>query len=137
MNSQKSLLPCELDRRGLPLVLAALAWAALFLGSVWLLKNVQLPTSARLGLALLPAIPFAVFLVAFINHLRRLDEMQRRIHLEALAIAFPLAVLLLMTLGSLERAGLITVEGRFFRDLWGFLPVLYAIGLAIACRRYR
>jgi hypothetical protein len=66
-----------------------------------------------------------------------LDEMQRRIHLEALVIAFPLAILLLMTLGLLQLAIPLPEEDWSYWHIWAFLPMFYFIGLAFAWRRYR
>ena len=45
--------------------------------------------------ALLPVVPTVLFLWLVVANIRGLDELQRRVHLEALAIAFPLAILLL------------------------------------------
>lgn len=44
------------------------------------------------------------FLVLFIRELRAADKLERRIHGEALAIAYPLVLVLLMTLALMELA---------------------------------
>jgi hypothetical protein len=51
-----------------------------------------------------------------------------------LAVAFPLALLLVFTVGSLERAG---VQIQDSRDLWPLVVVPYPVGLLFAWRRYR
>ncbi|RIK73904.1 hypothetical protein DCC62_16355 [candidate division KSB1 bacterium] len=65
-----------------------------------------------------------------------MDELERRIQLEALVIAFPLAILLIMTLGLLELAVPLSPENWSYRHIWPFLTMFYFIGLAIARKRY-
>lgn len=53
------------------------------------------------------------FLVLFIRELRAADKLERRIHGEALAIAYPLVLILLMTFALMELAvGLKSGTGR-------------------------
>jgi hypothetical protein len=101
-------------------------------------KELQLqPTWLRVAAALLPVVPTALFLWVFIAGIRSMDELQRRVHLEALVIAFPLAVLLLMTLGLLQLAITLPIEDWSYRHVWVYLPMFYFLGLAIAWRRYQ
>jgi hypothetical protein len=79
------------------------------------------------------------FLAAFVHMVRGMDELERRIQLEALAFAYPALLVLLMTLGLLELAGVAASPADWsFRHLWqiGVVLVLYAAGMAIASRRY-
>lgn len=70
--------------------------------------------------------------------MRNLDELQRRIQLEALALAFPVVLLLLMTLGLLQVAGVaISQEDWSYRHIWIIALALYAAGVAFAKRRYQ
>lgn len=108
-----------------------------FAAAVLLIEAGHLPTPARAAAALLPAIAMAAFLWIEISYLRQLDELHRRVQLEALAVAFPLALLLVFTVGSLERAG-VHIEGfERPRDLWPLVIIPYPIGLLFAWRRYR
>ena len=68
--------------------------------------------------------------------IRQLDELERRIHLEALAVAFPLGILLLMTLGLLQRAITLKFEDWSYGHVWPFMFLFYFVGLALARRRY-
>lgn len=95
------------------------------------------PDVGRVAVALVPIIPFGLFLWYFTDSLRRGDELERRIQLEALAIAFPLAVLLLMVLALVELAMPLNPNDWSYRHTWQFLPILWLGGLAIAKRRYR
>ncbi|MEJ7702074.1 MAG: hypothetical protein WKF71_20920 [Pyrinomonadaceae bacterium] len=94
------------------------------------LNEFQLQGWVRVAVALLPILPFVLFLSMVLAEIRSLDELWRRIHLEALAIAFPLAVLLLMILGLMELAtGLsperlelsarLDIPADFLRDWFG------------------
>lgn len=121
-------------------------WSLIGLGALWVfsyfgarvaLDNFQLDTSLRVVVALLPLVPFALFLWIVITGIRSLDELERRVHLEALGFAFPLAILLLMTLGLLQLAIDLPAEDWGYRHVWSYLPLFYFIGLAIAWRRYR
>jgi hypothetical protein len=91
----------------------------------------------RIAVGLVAVAAFGLFIVAEIRVLRQLDEMHRRIQLEALAIAYPAAILLVFTLGVLERAGIVVWGFQRLRDVWPLVALPYMIGLAIATRRYR
>jgi len=87
--------------------------------------------------ALLPVIPTALFLWLIVTSLGSLGELERKVHLEALAIAYPLAILMLVTLGFLQLAIDLSPEDWSYRHVWAFLPALYFLGLTVAWRRYR
>jgi hypothetical protein len=103
----------------------------------WLLDNRPLEEGARIVVALLPIVPFALFLGLMLAGIRQMDELHRRVHLEALAIAYPLAMLLFMLLGLLELVIPLPPEDWSYRHVWQFLPLLYFIGLACTWRRYQ
>lgn len=99
----------------------------------------QLPTDSwlRVGVALAPLLPTIGMLWLSWAAIRGLDELQRRVHLEALAVAFTLAIVMLWTLGLLELAITLDQDNWSYRHVWAFLPMFYFIGLAISWRRYR
>jgi hypothetical protein len=86
--------------------------------------------------ALAPAPLGAAALLTIVRGARELDELEQRIQLEALAIAFVLAVLLLMTLGLMELAVTLNPDDWSYRHVWAMLPMLYFAGLVFARRRY-
>ena len=86
--------------------------------------------------SLLPAAGLLFFLLEEVKAIRSLDELQRQIQLEALAIGFPVAMLLLMTLGFLQRVDLLPHALSTIRDVWFVLPLGYFIGMVFARRRY-
>ncbi len=112
-------------------------FAASYAAAMAALKSFDLPQAGRVAVALSPLPFFAAFLVAEIRLLRRVDELERRIQLEALAVAFPAALTMLMGLALLERAMALSPEDWSYRHTWFFLPLFYFVGLGIARRRYR
>jgi hypothetical protein len=119
--------------------------AALALGILWILsyasarfglKFLDLGTAGKLLLVAVPVIIFAFAIEAVIGAIRTLDELDRRVHLEALAIAFPLSMLLLMALGLLELVIDLPPEDWSYRHIWPFLTIFYFVGLAFARKRY-
>lgn len=105
--------------------------------STALLHTLSFPIPVRAGIALLPLLGFGWFLWRYVRHIRRLDELHQRVELEALAIAFPLTIGLLMTLGQMQiarqGAGWFPLTNWF----WTYLVLLYLLGRTIAARRYR
>ena len=131
------LMP-QIARRSLYLGLpVTVFWVLSYLAARLALKELQLDPWLRVTVALLPVVPTALFLWLVVANIRSLDELQRRVHLEALAIAFPLAILLLWTLGLLQLAINLPAEDWSYRHVWVYLPLFYFFGLAIASRRYQ
>jgi hypothetical protein len=122
---------------GRRLIAAAAAWIGVAIAARLGLEVLDPGSPWRLPLALAPLPPFLLVLRAVVVAVRGLDEMGRRMHLEALAIAFPLATVLLMVLGLLELAVVLPEADWSYRHVWYWLPVFYFAGLAIAARRYR
>jgi hypothetical protein len=105
---------------------AAGAFMASYLGAVIAYNTVELSDGARVSLALLPAIAFLLFIVAEVRLIRRCDELQQRIQLEALAVTYPLAIAIVMVFTLLQKSGLREMEPK-----WGYLPITYFFGPAI------
>lgn len=128
---------CIADRCSRERVLyAAILWMFSYFLARFALRDATLADEWRVAAALLPFAPFAWFLWAFVSSIRGLDELERRIQLEALAIAFPLVMLILMTLGLLQLAITLPATDFSFNHVWGWLPLLYFGSLAWTRRRY-
>jgi hypothetical protein len=108
-----------------------------FVASVTLIKTRELSVGLKVLIALIPVPAFAAFIVSEIRMLRRCDELQQRVQLEALAVAYPTAILLVFGFGLLERAGVVVPGFENMRDVWPLTVLPYFIGLWIARRRYR
>ena len=101
-----------------------------------LLRGVYPPGHAiRLLVTSLLVLAFASFVFFYTRTLSRLDEYQRQIHLFALAIGFPLSLVLAWAIGYFRAEGLL--QGRDPRDLPLVLLVPYAVGFAAAWLKYR
>ena len=125
------------SRRETILVVGSIiTWILSYFGARVLLKGFDMGTWLRVAVALFPILPFALLLLLIIRGIRQMDELERRIQLEALAVAFPLTFLLLMTLGLLELAIKLKPEDWSYRHIWPFLFIFYLMGLIIAKRRY-
>lgn len=128
--------PSFASRHRAPFCLAAgLAALVAYFGVRVALESPNVPM--RLPLALLPIPFFILFLVSFIWLVRDLDELERRIQLEAPAFAYPAVPVLLMTLGLLQLAGVSLSPADWrFRHVWQIGVVFYFLGIAAASRRY-
>lgn len=105
-----------------PLFLWAMALLATELAVQWLLEHRTLSPRLRL-LTLLPLLPMTFFVLALVRVIRRMDELQKRICFEAVAIAFVLTLVLNFLFRSLARAGVVAGTwddvGEYMMILWG------------------
>jgi hypothetical protein len=112
-------------------------WIVLYVAATIGLKEYDgLSHGARLFVAFAPTPVFALFVWRFIAEVRRLDELGRRIHLEALALAYSVGMLLLTTLGLVQRAVTLDFQDWSYSHVWTLLAILYTVGLRIARKRY-
>jgi hypothetical protein len=118
-----------------PMVWVA-AWFVAWIGARFVLESDGVPAWARVAAALAPTPVAGAALITIIRGARELDELERRIQLEALATAFILAVLLLMTLGLMELAVTLNRDDWSYRHVWAMLPPFYFAGLVFARKRY-
>ena len=128
----------ELNRRiyGTRLLVRGLLWASVYLLSRGLLELTIPSSAARVAIALLPTPFFIYYLWTWMKGVSEMDELQRRIELEALGFAFPAAVVFLMTIGLLDLAVTLNPDDWSLHHVWLMLPLLYYVGLFRATRRY-
>ena len=99
------------------------------------LERLELATPIRLALAALPVAAYVWCLVSYVGLVRQADELQRRIHFEALAVAFPSTAIALFAAEYLRKAGAIS---QFKPDyILMLMLVFWGIGLLLAVRRYQ
>jgi hypothetical protein len=131
----KSTMPVAVAQRryAIQLALAMIGYALVLIISLKLIPMVT-PGWWQVLIAIAPVMPAAFVLLSIVRLLSRIDEMQRRIHLEAAALAAGIAALLALTCGFLENAGLPRLSG-----FWTFasLAFLWAIFAMVLRRRYR
>ena len=135
MNSKPRISPSAANRRyQVHLIVAMLIYMALVFVSVTLLKTEHAPT-VRTLLALMPALPIVWVMWAVIRYLGEADELQRRVHLEALSIAAGATAFLSLTYGLLED-----LAGFPHFSAWWTFVVIDMIWGATSCilwRRYK
>ncbi len=122
--------------RGERALVAGVLWASTFLLARGLLELSGLPAWARMVIAVTPVVVFLYFLWVWRNLLAAMDELERRIQLDALAVAFPVVVVMLMTLGLMELAVPLDRANWSYRHVWSWLPAVYFAALWWARRRY-
>lgn len=116
-----------------------LVLAATWVGAYFIARGILEGAGAtwlRVLVALLPLPLFAAFLWSYVQLLRSLDELQRKLHLEALAIAFSLGLLLLTTLALMQRAVTLRFEDWSYAHVWVYFPIFYVLSLGFVSRRY-
>lgn len=112
---------------------AMAAYAIVLIVSITLVQNN--PQAAwRVPVAVAPVVPAFFALLAFVRALGRMDELQRRIQLDAIALAFGATAILTFTYGFLQNVGFPAISW-----IW-IVPgmmVLYGLGSAFSAWRYR
>ena len=133
-------MACE-DRPRVPMpwylhpYFAALVSGAAVILSALLLKRLDPQGGLRVAASLMGVPPTAFLVWTFVRWIRGLDELEHRIVFEAVSFAFVSAILGMMALEGLERAGLLT--GVAWETAWEGMVILYAAGYSWARRRYR
>lgn len=113
---------------------AMMIYAVALIVSVFLTKHSPSNAWWRIPLALAPLIPVFFALQAFLRSFSRLDELQRRIQLEAFALSFGVTCVVTWSYGLLEYIGFPDVSWIWIPP---FMIILWRIGVAIASRRYQ
>ena len=100
----------------------------------WLFRRGGLHSPVRPFLAFLPVPLWIFFVVAFVRTVRRMDELQQQVYLQALSFAFGLTLALTLLFAGLERAGIYRVA---WSDVVSSLMFLWVIAYFFASWRYR
>lgn len=118
---------------GIEFAAAMVAYAVVLVVSITLLN--RYPSGAwRIPVALAPMIPASFIPFIVVRQLGRMDELQRRIQLEALGFAFAGTAVLTFAYGFLQNVGFAAASWFF---VWPIMAVLWLMGLAWSTRRYR
>jgi peptidoglycan/LPS O-acetylase OafA/YrhL len=117
-------------------LICGLLWGASFIAARLLLDQPGLDPGVRLVFAFGPTLPFIGFLVGAVGMSREVDELERRVQVEALATAFGLTLLLIATLALAQRAGFAKYEDFSYGHLMPMLFMFYVGSMIFARRRY-
>jgi len=90
--------------------------------------------SWRTAVALIPMIPGIFVAVGIVRALQQLDEMERVILLEGMAISFMATFTLVVSMGLLGSAGVQQLNGSYIAL---FMAVLWLLGKLWGHRRYQ
>ena len=118
----------------LPVFLAFLAYALTLVVSLRLLAGGIDDRAAEIAVSLAPVLPTIAVCLCIVRQIRRMDEMQRALQFEALALSFAATALLTFSYGFLENVGFPKLS--FFVVL-PLMCALWALGVLVAQWRYR
>jgi hypothetical protein len=109
--------------------------SAVDIGAALALKYLELGQGMRIAVALTP-LPGNLALIGLLLHgIRKLDEFQKRLHFEAVVIAFLATGVSVFIYGYLQKAH---VVGPFNTlSIWIFMSFAYAAGYLLSLRHYR
>lgn len=116
-------------------VIAGLVWFATYLAVRYAFEVLQPVPHWDMLLSNVPILAFFWFVWVVQRALRNADELRRRMHLEALGLAFLTTMLVLMTVGLLDGPNESLVLP--LRDLWFVLLPIYVLCFAAVSLRYR
>ncbi|MET0636051.1 MAG: hypothetical protein ABWZ25_08470 [Chitinophagaceae bacterium] len=114
----------------------AVIWLFSYLGSFFALRSLDVPREAGIMLVIVTGLAFAVFIYKYYRNISFMDEVQVRVQIEAVVIAFSLALLLVMILGLLDLVVLLNKENWGYRHITPVFVIFYFIGLFISKRKY-
>ncbi|HPH86423.1 MAG TPA: hypothetical protein PLC48_13225 [Ferruginibacter sp.] len=123
----------QADRKTL---IYSVLWAFVYMGCLIVLKKAELSKSAGILLSFVPTVFFVLFIYHYIRSISTMDEVERRIQLEATVWGFSLGLLLLMTLGLLDLVVVLKKEDWSFINLIPMFFLFYVIGIFISRRKY-
>ena len=117
------------------LIAWALLAAATDIAAALVLARSELEFAERLLAALLP-LPFNVtVIVLLVQRIRQLDEFQRRVHFEAVVVAFITTGLAVLLFGYLQKADIVGPVNVGL--IWVPMTVFYCIGYFVAASHYK
>ncbi|MBK4216577.1 hypothetical protein JJJ17_11625 [Paracoccus caeni] len=123
-----------MTRKSLPFLFAMLAYAVVLVISLRILAGGIADPSLRLIISLAPMLPAIAVCLSVLSVIRGLDEMQRRLQLEAFAFAFAGTALVTFGYGFLENVGLPRLS---MFVVWPLMAALWGCGVALGGLRYR
>lgn len=136
MNSTRADLPVQRKTATWRYVIVPASFVLAYFGARAGIESSAPGSTAALACALFP-LPLVAFLIwSFSRAVRGMDELERRIQLEGLALAFPIALLVVFSAGLLDLAGFHGKGNWDLPRLWPLLLLPYWIGIALARRRY-
>jgi hypothetical protein len=116
-------------------ILLALLAAGLDIVASVILRHSDLGSTARIAVALMPLPGNIALIVLVLRGIRKLDEFQKRIHFEAVTVAFLSTGVAVFVYGYLQDAQ--AVGPLNMGLVWAFMLIFYALGYLIAASHYK
>jgi hypothetical protein len=101
------------------IILSAIFFLVTLFASQWLLDQ-ELEKSYQVLVAIAPSIPGALLVFSIGSAIAQLDELQRRIQLEGIGIAFGASVIIFLSYALLVEVGIPQVN-------WMYIPLLMVL----------
>ncbi len=117
-----------------PWVLWDMAACVAGLAVLWVFHNEKLSSLSRIVLGFLPALLWIACVVALVRKVSTLDEMGRRIHLQAASIAFVATIILNFVSVGLGEAKIYSVNAS---ELGSAGILIWAVTVVFLTRRYQ
>jgi len=116
-----------------PVFLWAVTGAATQIIVDWIFKHPERFHVSR-WLALVPILPMMCFVVAMVRAVRKMDELQRRICFESVAVSFLLTVVLTLVFAGLDSTGIYRAS---YDDVATPMMAFWACAYIFSSWRYR
>ena len=123
------------NRRQMLFFLVVLVLTGIDFGAYWALGRFQLAAAARIAVALTPLPADIAAIILVLRRIRKLDEFQKRVHFEAVTVAFLSTGVAVFVFGYLQKAD--AVGALNMGLVCGFMLLFYAVGYCIAVNHYR
>jgi len=121
---------------GNKIIFYAILWTVMYIGCLLIVKKLEPAKTLGIILSFMPTIAFVLFIYNYIKGVGSMDEVQRRIQLEATVWGFSLGILLLMTLGLLDHVITLKKEDWGYTLLIPYFFAFYFLGIFISRRKY-
>ena len=121
---------------GKKILFYSILWAVVYIGCLLIVKKTDTSRSMGVVISFLPTITFGLFIYNYIKGVGAMDEVQRRIQLEAVVWAFSLGLLLMMTLGLLDFVVTLKKEDWGYTHVIPYFFLFYFFGIFISRRKY-
>jgi len=122
-------------RNWIVFIAVALVASAIDVLASLLLRNSTLGITPRVAIAFMPLPGDIALIILALRAIRRLDDFQKRVHFEAVAVAFLSTGVAVFVYGYLQKAHAVGPLNAAL--VWLFMLVFYAIGYFIAASHYK
>ncbi|MFM2392304.1 MAG: hypothetical protein RLZZ546_281 [Bacteroidota bacterium] len=114
----------------------AIMWSICYVFSIFALKTLDVTKEVGIVLTIVTALAFAVFAYKYYRNIFFMDEVQIKIQMEAVVIAFSLSLFLLMILGLLDLFIVLSKDDWSYLHLFPMFITFYFFGLFISNKKY-